>query len=168
MALIPDRKPSYDIVLSDLEDQCNQIHQQIVPLQARLKELHNAITTLKSINPDAAPSRPATSVRPPAQKYSSISVRWAILDLLRDSEPLGNSEIADALIAAGVQTKAANFGNNVSSVLTSTMKNHQEVSQSEDGKWSLTPNGISAIEHIRTTPKFLRGCGAWTQRPRKV
>jgi hypothetical protein len=164
MALSSDLKSNYDAVLVDLEGQCTQIHQQLVPLQTRLKELHHAIATLKSINPDAHPS--VISARPINQKYANISVRWAILDLLADSEPMSSSEIADALMASGVQTKAVNFANNVSAVLTTSMKGHQEVEQLPDGKWRLTPNGISAIEHIRTMPKFLRGCGVWAK-PRK-
>ena len=84
-----------------------------------------------------------------------MSVRWAILDLLAESEAKTTAEIAEALIAAGVQTRAANFANNVSAVLSSTMKEgHDEVQQLPDGKWQLTENGRSAIEHIRTTPRF--------------
>jgi len=96
-----------------------------------------------------------------------MSVRWAVLDLLAESEPKTTAEIAEALIAAGVQTKAANFVNNVSAVLSTTMKEaHSEVQQLADGKWQLTENGRSAIEHIRTTPKFrgaMRGTRPFTR-----
>jgi hypothetical protein len=65
------------------------------------------------------------------------------------------AEIAEALIAAGIQTKATNFANNVSAVLSATMKEqHAEVRQLPDGKWELTESGKSAIEHIRTTAKW--------------
>lgn len=76
----------------------------------------------------------------------------------KDSEkPMSTAEIAERLKAGGVQTKAANFANNVSAVLSTTMKEqHKEVQQLPDGTWELTDNGESAIEHIRTTPKFRR------------
>jgi mRNA-degrading endonuclease toxin of MazEF toxin-antitoxin module len=65
------------------------------------------------------------------------------------------AEIAESLLAAGVQTKAANFANNVSAVLSTTMREqpHGEV-QLSDGKWQLTEKGKAAIDYIRTTPKF--------------
>lgn len=159
MPLTSDLKPHYEAVLHDLQAEHQQVQQQVGSLQARLKELHNSISTLaKRLNPDAPPSSysPAPS-RPPNQKYANMSVRWAILDLLADSQKaMTTAEIADALLAAGVQTRAANFANNVSAVLSTTMReDHNEVQQLPDGKWELTEKGKEAIEYIRTTPKFL-------------
>lgn len=159
MPLSNELKASYEAVLRDLEAERQQVHAQIAPLQARLKELHgNIISLSKRINPDAvAPPRLITPLRSQNLKYASISVRWAILDLLKNSQPMSTSEIAEALKQAGVQSRAANFANNVSAVLTTTMSGHTEVEQLPDGKWQLTENGENAIEHIRTTPKFRRG-----------
>jgi hypothetical protein len=160
MPLTPDLRASYEAVLRDQESERDEIQQQVSAAQARLKELHNSITTLqKRLNPDAlatiSSSSSVTPSRPPSRKYASMSVRWAILDLLAESEPKATAEIAEALIAAGVQTRAANFANNVSAVLSTTMKEqHHEVQQSPEGKWELTEKGRGAIEHIRTTPRF--------------
>jgi hypothetical protein len=156
MPLTNELKAGYELVLRDLEAQRQQALQQVSGLQARLKELHNSILTLsKCLDPDATPSRPLNVSHPPNEKYTTMSVRWAILDLLKDSNPMATAEIAEALRVGGIKTKAANFANNVSSVLSSTMEKspHNEVQQI-GGKWELTESGKRAIEHIRTTPKF--------------
>jgi hypothetical protein len=162
MTLTSDLKANYEAVLRDLEDNRQQVQQQLAVLQAELKQLHNSISTLsKRLNPDAPP-RPLAPPRPQNLKYANISVRWAILDLLNDSQAMATAEIAEALKSAGVQTRAANFANNVSAVLSTTMKEHGEVQSLPDGKWELTENGKQAIGHIRTTPKFRRDCGTWS------
>jgi hypothetical protein len=159
MPLSPESKTAHEIVLRDLEDERSQVEQQIVASNNRVKEINQSISTLRRrLNPEAdgSSSTSPTSSRLSSKKYAFMSVRWAILDLLAESEPKTTAEIAEALSAAGVQSKAANFANNVSAVLSSTMKEqpHNEVRQLQDGKWELTENGKSAIEHIRTTPKF--------------
>jgi len=124
--------------------------------QARLKEQNNTIASLsRELYGTSAP----VFTRAASQKYSLISVRWAILDLLTTSGPLSTSDIADVLKREGVTTKAANFLNNISAVLSTTMKiGAQEVEQAPDGKWNLTEKGKSAFSHIRTSPKFRRDC----------
>jgi hypothetical protein len=156
MPLTPDLKTSYEAVLGDLELERNEILQQVSALQARLKELHHSIATLnRRISPDAPSSSSSLSSTAPSNRYAFMSTRWAILDLLADSQPKTTAEIAAALQAAGIQTRAAVFANNVSSVLSTTMKEqHKEVRPLPDGKWELTENGKSAIEHIRTTGRF--------------
>jgi hypothetical protein len=164
MPLSSELKTNYEAVLRDLEADRLNVQQQLTSLGARMRELQSSILTLsRKINPDADSAQPNlfATIRPLNPSYAYISVRWAILDLLHDSEGMTTSEIAEALKASGVQTKAANFVNNVSSVLTTTMqKGHKEVEQSTEGKWSLTQVGVSAIEYIRTTPKFHADCTA--------
>src|SRR5208283_5039521 len=124
----------------------------ISDLQARVRDFNTSIATVnKSLDADTStPSKlPLATSRPPNSKYANMSVRWAILDLLNDSEPMTTAEIAEALKAEGVQTRAANFANNVSAVLSTSMKEqHSDVRQLHDGKWELTESGRSAIEHI--------------------
>ncbi len=158
MAPTVELKASYEAVLRDLQTEQQQIQQQLGPLQARLKELHHTINTLsKRVSPDASLSRAPLPFRQPSLKYANMSVRWAILDLLNDSLAMTTPEIAETLKEKGVQTKAANFANNVSAVLSTTMKDkHKEVQQLPDGKWQLNENGKNAITHIRTLPKFRR------------
>jgi hypothetical protein len=160
MPLPADLKLHYDAVLGDLQAERDEIVKAISSQQSRLREINASIFTLsKRVNTDNAPPHSA-DLQPANQKYASMSVRWAILDLLMDSGQKSTADIAGALIAAGVETRAENFANNVSAVLSTTMKHHNEVEQLTDGKWQLTQNGKSAIEHIRTTPRFqaaLRG-----------
>jgi hypothetical protein len=158
MPLTNDLKASYEAVMNDLEAERELVQQQIAPLQSRLKELHYSISTLsKRLSPDLPFSRPSSPTRSQSQKYAHMSVRWAILDFLNDSEPTATAEIAEALKDKGVQTKAANFVNNVSAVLSSMMKPPQiEVNQLPDGRWQLNENGRNAIAHIRSLAKFRR------------
>src|SRR5438874_2293135 len=109
MPLPNDVRTSYEVVLRDLESERTDVQQQLAGLQSRLKDLHNSISTLtkRLDQDDAFPSRPQIVSRPPKDKYAHMSVRWAILDLLNDSAAMTTSEIAEALLAAGVQTKAA-------------------------------------------------------------
>ena len=160
MPLDNESKGHVDAVLQLLEAEKDQVQKQVAAGQARLQEINASIGTVKSLNSSAPPLQSFSS-RPPHLKYATISVRWAILDLLHDSGAMFSAAIADALKAAGVRTRAANFVNNVSSVLSTTMKEHDEVQLLPDGRWELTENGIKAIEHIRTTVKFRRGCGTW-------
>jgi hypothetical protein len=154
-------KPHREAVVRELTNRRDTFQQQIATLQAKLRELNTAIATVSALDTsDSDPSPRAISTRPPSQKYANISVRWAILDFLNDSEPKATSEIAESIRAAGVQTRAANFTNNVSAVLSTNMKEqHKEVEQLPDGRWQLTEKGRQAITHIRSTPRFLRGCG---------
>jgi hypothetical protein len=159
MPLTFELKASYEAVLQDMETERLQVQQQLSSLQTRIKEINLSISTLsKRLSPDAPLFRSLAQSRQNL-RYVNMSLRWAILDLLGDSEGMTTSEIADTLKEKGIQTKAVVFANNVSSVLTTTMKvKHQEVQQLPDGKWQLNENGKNAITHIRTTPKFRRSC----------
>ena len=155
MPLSNDKKTQYETVLHDLEEERRQKQEQIAALNTDVRDLNASINTLsKRINPDAPEPYPSTPIRP-ALKYANTSVRWAILDLLHDSDPMATGEIADALKAGGIRTDAQNFENNVSAVLTTTMKQSGEAAQVAD-KWALTERGKQKIEHIRTTPRYRR------------
>jgi len=150
-----DIKTHMQAVLDHFCQTRDQTQAQLHELQTKLKEQNNTISSLS--RELFGPNAPA-SVRPSSHKYARISVRWAILDLLNESKPLSTAEIADILTREGVTTKAENFLNNVSAVLSSTMKAAQEVQATPDGKWELTQNGKNAIFHIRVSPKFRRDC----------
>ncbi|MGB7549534.1 MAG: hypothetical protein WBM14_17490 [Terracidiphilus sp.] len=152
-------KTAYEAAYRHLETERLNIMGELGPLNARLKEvLGMQASLLKRINPDT-PS-PNINISRPTQKYTRISVRWAILDLLNQfPNGMSTSEIAEALKAGGVQSEAANFANNVSAVLTTTMKTKQEVLPLPDGKWKLSLIGESAISHIQSSEKFMRACG---------
>jgi len=137
MLLTDEVKAHIQGAIEHLESERQQAQHQVTAAQLHIKELNSSITTLqKSLNHEASPFRSFHApLRPPHLKYANISVRWAILDLLH--------------------------ANNVSAVLSTTMTKHNEVQQLPGGRWELTENGIKAIEYIRTTPKFRRGCGAY-------
>jgi hypothetical protein len=153
------QKVAYGSAYQHLEAERQEIMRDLAPLNARLKEvLGIQASLLKRINSETSPQ--STTPSRPNQKYARISVRWAILDLLNQSpDGMSTAEIAEALKAGGVQTEAANFANNVSAVLTTTMKAKQEILPLPDGRWKLSLIGESAIAHIQTTTKFLRACG---------
>lgn len=146
-----DLKSQYEAVLHDLEADRDQTQQQLAALQAKIRELNQSITTLTTrLNLDPS-SRASVMTRPPSQLFANMSVRWAILNLLNDSEPMTTPAIAEALKTGGVESRAANFTNNVSAVLSTNMKElHKEVEQLPDGKWQLTETGKNAIAHIRS------------------
>ena len=145
-----DLKSQYEAVLHDLEADRDQTQEQLATLQAKVKELNQSIATLSArLNIDPSSRAPVTAR--PSFQYANMSVRWAILNLLNDSEPMTTPAIAEALKTGGVESRAANFTNNVSAVLSTNMKElHKEVEQLPDGKWQLTETGKNAIAHIRS------------------
>lgn len=175
MSINSDLKGQYVAVLEDLSRERTDVQRDLGSLQKRLRELDNTITTLRRrVDPAFEPSQRPLLEMPmqpiqaydPEQKYAYIGVRWAILHLLSESSAMATADIAEKLKAAGVRTKAANFSNNVSAVLTTTMRSKglEEV-EAIDGKWRLTDLGRNKIAHIVTTEDFLRAC-PWAPKPR--
>ena len=158
MALNNEQRTYFEGVAQFLEIERRDLQQSIAESQKKLVSVCQSLATISSyLNTDTSLSSSSKSVPASASlRYASMSVHWAILDLLLDSQqPMTTAEIADALLSRGVQTKAANFVNNVSAVLSSTLRDaHKEVEQTSDSKWALTERGRSKIEYIRTTPKF--------------
>lgn len=156
MPLTNEERSSYETVRRLQEAQRQESQEQISYHQSRVRDLNTSISLIsKALDSDATPPRLLQSTRSQTDKYSNMSVRWAILDLLSTSPPMSTPEIAEALKSGGIETTAANFANNVSAVLSTSMKErHNEVQQLPDGKWELMESGRRAIEHIRTTPKF--------------
>ncbi|MBI2687438.1 MAG: hypothetical protein HYX27_14085 [Acidobacteria bacterium] len=165
-------KPQYTAVISDLEVERDAIHKELGALQKRIRELDNTLVTLRHrVDPGYAPPSKIVELRhrdpsfPENEKYTRIGVRWAILHLLGERGPLATADIADALVQRGVRTKAANFTNNVSAMLTATMrtKGSEEV-ESVASKWQLTENGRNKLAKIVASPDFLNAC-PWAEAP---
>ncbi len=177
MAISPELKIQYEAVLKALEVDREDARREIATLQKKLREHDSAIITIRqkidpsTTRPVVVQSFPNDHARQdqryqPQYKYALISVRWAILHLLSEaSRPMSTADIAEALKSAGVQTKAANFSNNVSAMLSTTMreKDHEEV-EAVDGKWRLTAVGRNKIAHIVTTAEFIKRC-PWAAPP---
>jgi hypothetical protein len=103
---------SYEGALRDLEIRSADTHRQVADLQALLKELNQTAQTLKRLLSEGNSAQQMTLIQnPDSYRYVSMSVRWAILCLLTETDQkLSVQEIADALIAGGVRTEASNFG----------------------------------------------------------
>ena len=166
MPLSPEIKASYQIVVKDLEQKRATTHAEVALGQKRLRDLDEKITGLYREMGVALPA-PAIVLRKaseiamqPDQKYALISVHWAILHLLSEAkEPMTSAEIAEALTSAGVKTKAANFTNNVSAVLSTNMRSKgEEEVEMIDGRWRLTELGRNKIAFIVASSKFRRAC----------
>ena len=167
MNLSKEEKSAYEIVKARQEAERGSIQVQLAVLGSRMRELNGSIATLaKDLQVDSATLFPLPpAVRSSGPRYANLSTRWAILDTLVDSGPMATSEIAEALKSAGFSTRAANLANNVSAVLTNTMRDvHHEVQSLQDGRWELNEKGKHAIAHIRTTPKFLRAVRGASER----
>jgi hypothetical protein len=176
--LTDETKVHLEASLAHLEREHDAVLQEVKDRQGRLRELAYTIATLSKeigripAQPTAPVIHPTVSHQTtmtcdPSRKYANISVRWAILHLLSEKEPMTTSDIADALKTCGVTTRAANFTNNVSAVLSTTMKGDGKVEgevEVLDGKWRLTATGRSAIDHIKVGPKFKASC-PWVDAP---
>jgi hypothetical protein len=135
-----DIKTHYDAVMGDLQKRRDALYQEISERQARLKELQNTIASIARLTNPSSNAQTITQTAT-GPKYSNLGVRWAILDLLGESGPMATSDVAEVLKREGVVSQAANFTNNVSAVLSTTMKGKGEVQQTVDGKWELTDAG---------------------------
>ena len=165
MSLTGDLRAGYELVAKDLEGKRAAVHTEVATLQKKLRELDQNIAGLYR---EMGKPMPITVMRSslsahvsPDQRYAFISVHWAILHLLSEAQnPMATADIADALKNAGVRTKAANFVNNVSAVLSTNMrtKGEEEVEQLTDGRWKLTETGRNKIAFIVASPKFRRAC----------
>jgi hypothetical protein len=156
-------KMVYGPALDDLQMRRKNTYAQVSELQRQLRELDNLIAGISRI---ISPTNSVAATSPDVRKYANISVRWAILDLLSTAAaPMATADIAEALRNEGVVTKATNFTNNISAVVSSTMKGVKgEVAQTSDGKWELTDRGRNSIVHIRTSTEFRRRC-PWFHMP---
>jgi hypothetical protein len=164
LELSPELRTSYEHVLKDLEEKRVVVQAELAVRQKRLRDLHEKIAGLYREIGVLVPSPALTERRvvpfQPEQKYAMISVHWAILHLLSEAkQPMTTAEIAEALAAAGVKTKAANFVNNVSSMLSTTLrpKGEEEV-EASDGRWRLTETGRNKTAFIVASSKFRLAC----------
>jgi hypothetical protein len=132
----------YRAVVADLMKQRNE-------LQFRITEIDAALSALRRIMPDEqiAPSMPRQTSLPVVVngKYSGMSVRWGILNLLAEdaTDRMTTGEIATALQAGGITTTGKNFPANTSAVLSDMSRVKGEVESNSEG-WALTAKGRDA------------------------
>jgi hypothetical protein len=165
-------RPSYEAVLRDLHTERNDVHRDVAALQRKLKELDYNISSLSrrlglvaTFPSFSTPQNPLQSSISDAQKYATASTRWAILlELNKSAIPMSVQEIADALLKGGIRTRATNFNNNVSAVLSDMKTKNNEVDVT-DGKWFLTDIGKSAADHISNKLRRRLSRGERTEAP---
>jgi hypothetical protein len=162
---------SYEQVLNDLETRHRRCSEELKMLDGMISNLRQFIAPqrlpLATPSPQpqlrqvpvggSAPPRIGPASGPPKQgKYSHMSVRWAILYLLAEHspEPMGRTEIAEALRAEGITSNAQSFASNVSAVLSVMAKERAEVEQVETG-FQITPHGREVWENIKHTPQWM-------------
>lgn len=172
MPIDANLRTSYELVLKDLETKRDLEQHAVIAHQKRLRDYNQQIAGLyrevgvpipagTSIpSGEAAKGLTIQMPTPPAQRYALISVHWAILHILSEAKlPMTTAEIADALTKGGVKTRAANFTNNVSAVLSTNMRPRgEEEVEVIDGRWSLTETGRNKIAFIVSSSKFRRVC----------
>jgi hypothetical protein len=141
----------YRAVLDDLQKQ-RELH------QFKITEIDKAVASLHRLIPEDAkqelptPDYSNVPINPVPQsgRYSGMSVRWAILNLLSEvaTGPMNTGEIAAALREGGVLSGAAKFAGNVSAVLSVMCKQKGEVTSNGNG-WVISAIGRQAWAHIR-------------------
>jgi len=141
----------YRAVLDDLQRQRDMLHLKIDEIDKAISSLHRLIPEeAKEELPTPSYATVSSAVTLRSGKYSGMSVRWAILNLLNvdATGPMGTGEIAEALLRGGITSAGKNFNANVSAVL-SNMNNVRNEVQSGDTGWVVAPAGRQAWAHIR-------------------
>ena len=142
----------YRAVLEDLQRQRNVFRLKINEVDQAIASLHRLIP--EDVKPEFQPLAPVNgSAKPQAgqtNRYSGMSVRWAILYLLSEVAigPMGTGEVATVLREGGITSTAKNFAGNVSAIL-SVMANEKKEARAVDGKWEISETGKQAWAHIR-------------------
>jgi hypothetical protein len=157
---------AWEITIQDLGKRKAALEEELAEIEltlASLRKLYkvSSIPSHESLRPISPPPLyggmtlpPTRPSAPNAGRFSSISVRWAVLWLLNDdlTEGASTPEIAQHLLSDGVTSKSTNFNSNVSAVL-SAMRDRGEVQQ-DATKWFLTDDGRQAWSHIRSSRVF--------------
>jgi hypothetical protein len=160
----------YMAVLADLrgrraklEAELHDVDAAIGGLQRLLGETLTPSAVPLASSPQSSPNadvtqQPHVQAPQPHSRFTNISVRWGTLWYLAEDahDFVKTGEIANALLAGGYKTKAVNFPNMVSAVL-SAMKDKGEVETKEDGGgYRLTEQGRRTWNAIRqgARPRF--------------
>jgi hypothetical protein len=162
MGTVTDQQSPYLTTLADLHAEraaavrmVSDCDQAIAAIQRVMKTKGTPLISGAGL-PATSSATAKLSVMPsplPGRRFSNISVRWSILILLDEAAaPMSQAEITEALEAEGIRAKsrAKDFGNNVSAVLSSMRGAHAEI-ETTDGKFRITEKGRSAIHHIKLT-----------------
>ena len=137
MTLTNEMKKHYQIILKSHITNLAKHEHEFLKHKTVIQELKLVIINLSK----------TLKINPPigSLPYENMSIRQAILYFLNETnQPLSAPDIAKALIQGGIHTKALNFANNISAVI-SNMKRHRKEVDIEDGKWFITNIGREKI-----------------------
>ena len=154
-----EAKLYYDAILNDMHTERSAHRRAWIDLDQAIAAMLKVMAAkgITPSNPDVfvpVPVPNKVAIMPaPNRRFCMMSVRWAILLLLDEAAtPMSGMEITEALEAGGIRakSKALNFSNNVSAVL-SNMKSPRAEVEVVDGNFKITDKGRSAIHHIKLT-----------------
>jgi hypothetical protein len=151
----------YAAVLADMGRRKQRLEAELAELDTAIQAIRRLVALTGENGSESHESRPSLQPAQPKpasqlpRSYAGISVRWAVLWHLSEeaSSPEKTGEIASALLAGGFQSKASNFSNLVSGVL-SLMKQKGEISTTEDGSHMISDEGRRTWQLIRQGTKF--------------
>lgn len=152
-----DKADSYrDVMLRELYARRSALQKDLAEIDQTISGITKFFGETLAPTPQQRTVIPATphGMMPIPPAFATMSARWAILHLLDralteySDGALSTGEITKVLIANGKTSDAKRFENNVSATLNNMKGPRVEVDQIE-GKWKITPNGRSAIQHIR-------------------
>ena len=129
----------YRAVLDDLQKQRNEFQFKIQEIDTAMSSLHRLIpaSAKDELPTPSMPNLPVAQVA--TGKYSGMSVRWAVLNLLAEdaTASMTTGEIAEALIRGGIVSQGKSFSGNVSAVLSGMNHDRKEVVSDGNGGWTL-------------------------------
>jgi len=152
----------YAVVLADLQTRRAKLAVEIQQIDAAISGLRTLIGQSAEVAPGFSPRSSLPQQMHGASldstRFSNVSVRWGVLWYLAEFAEgyVKTATIADALLRGGYKSKAAQFPNLVSAVL-SNMKTKEEVeANSDDGAtgYQLTEKGRQTWTAIRQGHKF--------------
>jgi hypothetical protein len=154
-------------------DNTNLYRQTLLDLQSRrsvcideLKKLDSAIGALSATMTAAAliaPAPPPPPIAKPSdwkQRFSNMSVRWAVLNLFAEHSGLGSSS-NQPMTSAEVSAALLDGGNvkalrpTVSAVISDMVNQRKELTADEGGGYALTDNGRAAWSAIAHSSRYL-------------
>lgn len=131
----------YKEVLADLRRRKAQVKREF---EQEMSEIDAAIGAIEKMVPDAQISLalPAATKVSSSQPYKGLTVRdaaWRCLDA--EGAPMKTKDLAEALIAGGLQTTAKNFRTTVYSTLS-----RDDDFSVDDGSWSLAEWALAGVQ----------------------
>lgn len=160
-----DLQAHYEAVLNAERAECERLRTEIKRFTQLLKQKEGVVAALASslstddamarilVKPLPFPQAPITEAR-----FEGISVRWAILSLMTDHTPDGDSltpaQMSEALVAGGVRSGGVNFAANVSAVVSAMKAKNELEPTGEGGTYRVTAHGRDVWQTIKVSRMY--------------